>query len=979
MKNHYFIGIGGTGGNILREIRKTLFVRQQNTEAAAQNKANYEFLYVDSNEHELNNKEQWRILGQYVQLEVNQRLLILEGNIAQVIANVGQTPALGGWVGQRDKILGLVGQASGVPGAQQRRRFGRFLFAVPAQQFVDRVKQGVSHIMTRGQGVANECTFHLMGTLAGGTGSGGLVDAALQLRSEYPDAASFPIKLYCLITHSGAGGADVGYFYPNQYAALKDINAVLSGTSNFHDVRSPQGSRISSGNRAPILVCYLTSHANESNIALAKPHQEHVIAEWLLEVTQAEAAARLNAQTLKALTGEDLLAAFPGEPLSKTERSYAFASLGIRRWAIPQGRLRERLAYRGAEALANQILFAHWNNGYQAEIRPNNATGFLNQNPPEALGFNLHQLADPEAVNGRGIDAEWGAMLRNFQLRAGDDEDALAQLKQEVQAFGTGGFLGTGVKSFFSTRRNQTTAEVRRLVSEICARLKEAVNRKDIGIEDVLVCLTSYLQSVQTLLKEVEDRLTDKKRDAEEASNRAREIEAKWQRPGILATFVGARKKLLGQAVVAFEAQATANAWQEGYDLARLVLQGMVASLQAIHKSVLGFKTATLTVRRELAEDAGQSEQHLQTRDDLMTAFVVKDAMSGLEDRVLADWTYMSAAAQEAHETLLKDVGLADIQSRVSQGAIRDSLETAGDLAGRNAHDHYAAVNPADRLLNENLVRALHRVYATRPQELREEVESFVRGAVTALRLDGAAVQPAATLGANIQSMPSRAVLLLIPTVEESHLRAFRQDVVNLFTGAIANVGSCEVEESPDASEITLVAVNGWMASRFAEPVPRLKQKYEEAMARTDLNAAYFCHLDDEASKLPDLLPPDTAMVRDEGGRWLDIAQKLHIVQSEGSQLHLISTDGDGVTVARLLGTRDQTLNLPDSELAKLTIQIKQQASSGSQDLLKGLEASLLVEMKSLPERTPPTRPEYAQELDRLKWMREQVKAMIKA
>jgi hypothetical protein len=967
MKNHYFIGIGGTGGNILREIRKTMFLRQR--EVASGIKA--EFLYVDSNDQELNSNR-WRVLGNSVQLDSNQRLGILDGNLAQTVNNVGQNPGITGWIGDRTSLLNLIAGASGVPGAQQRRRFGRFLFSVHAQEFINRVRMGVERILASDREVTNECTFHLMGTLAGGTGSGGLVDAILQLRKAFPNAGTHPIKLYCLI-NDNAPRADVGYFYPNQYAALKDINAILCGKANFHDVLCPHGDRCT-GN-TPLLVCYLTSHTNESTIALTKERQERLIAEWIVEVTNSESAGRMDPQHLKILTGEDILSTFPGEPAVNPQRSYAFASLGIRRWAIPQTLLRERLSHAVAETLADQLLHCNWQNGYKGQPLASNSARFLQDNHPESLGLDYRNFADPEARNGTGIDAEYSLAMRNLKERVLGENSAIQQLERLADEFLRTGFQGRGAVSFFGTRETQITAEVSALAGEICNRLQSAMSRREVGIEDVIACLEAYLKHLDMQFVQIDSEEDSRRRLSDDAVKRLADIRSSARKVGFLGRIFGAEKRLLDQAGLAMATNLSAKTWLLGCATARRALQQVKQTLQSVLVSCVGFRSVLVSLRGDLADKRLKAINHLSNPDDLMKVLWDSEAVDRLEHQILASRHQIDTAAQKTFNEFLQPLSLWEFHKLVDvREQITESLVRNGDEAGLDVHDQIAASDPGRRLLDENIVNTLKRQFAANDEGLREEIEAFVRGAVTALKLNGAAVQPRATLGAQAPQMPKKGILLLIPQCDMEP--EFRQKLHDIFKGCI--VADLVVEESNDISEITLLAANRWLAARFADPLASLKEKYLSATRTKQLAADYFCHLDAESQDLPDLFAPDTATVRAESLRWINLARRLAIIKSsEDGKLVLLKKDAQGILRTEELGTLDQLQAFPDARIETISGEIQRIAADISRNILETLDLTVLAEQKSLPQKVDPTRSEYKQELDGLEWIRIKIKALL--
>lgn len=55
MANHLIIGLGGTGGSVLREFRKRVFQEFRSEEP--DNGIHLEYLYVDSSDDDLNSRE----------------------------------------------------------------------------------------------------------------------------------------------------------------------------------------------------------------------------------------------------------------------------------------------------------------------------------------------------------------------------------------------------------------------------------------------------------------------------------------------------------------------------------------------------------------------------------------------------------------------------------------------------------------------------------------------------------------------------------------------------------------------------------------------------------------------------------------------------------------------------------------------------------------------------------------------------------
>ena len=74
MANHLLIGLGGTGGKVLREFRKKVYEEFRYNEPTNGTCVNY--LYVDSSEDDLNSREGWKVMGKYVHLKEAQKVSI---------------------------------------------------------------------------------------------------------------------------------------------------------------------------------------------------------------------------------------------------------------------------------------------------------------------------------------------------------------------------------------------------------------------------------------------------------------------------------------------------------------------------------------------------------------------------------------------------------------------------------------------------------------------------------------------------------------------------------------------------------------------------------------------------------------------------------------------------------------------------------------------------------------------------------------
>ena len=174
------IGLGGTGGNIIRSFRKLVYqtYRQNDPDCV-----NVRYLYADTSEELMSPDDPtWKILGHNVQLADRSQLKMGGGQrLKETVENLASYPGIKPWLGDSRAFAGIIeaANAANIFGGQ-KRRLGRFLFASHAAEFRGRVKEFVLDMQNSQNPKiprSMETTFHIFCGFAGGTGSGSIVDA----------------------------------------------------------------------------------------------------------------------------------------------------------------------------------------------------------------------------------------------------------------------------------------------------------------------------------------------------------------------------------------------------------------------------------------------------------------------------------------------------------------------------------------------------------------------------------------------------------------------------------------------------------------------------------------------------------------------------------------------------------------------------------------------------------------------------------
>ena len=478
MKNHLFIGLGGQGGRTLAEIRKVMRQRRNDTDDLHEAKVNWDFLAIDSSMDVRNEKRAWTYFGEDLSLRQEDWLplgSLSPGDVDILASRKDVAP----WIGNREQMKAFLAKTK-IEGANQRRRFGRLLFAHNADNIRTAIfNQKVNDLAMR-QGATNDCCFHVFASLAGGTGSGCIVDLITAIRDRYPNSSmvgGYPIFVYVYATHDDAGAADVGYFYQNQFATLRDLNALMCNSLPANLLGTNVDGRLYAGSEpiAQLLITTSLSHGTPgSKVPLAR--QISTVAESCFERIFALVAGNMNAANQQSVTGQDVIAAFPGEPLVCPERSYRFAGIGMRRWEVPHARIEELLALDCLAYSLKQALCHNWDL----------AKGFVDALPEmSATESNVRidglcacaektlatKTIAPELAN--RFASETGELLVGLLSDAKRCKD-ITQIQSEIKAHYEGTFLGRGASAHFDTLKLGIRDRVQDTIREIDQLITDA-------------------------------------------------------------------------------------------------------------------------------------------------------------------------------------------------------------------------------------------------------------------------------------------------------------------------------------------------------------------------------------------------------------------------------------------------------------------------------------------------------------------------
>ena len=316
VKNHFIIGLGGVGGRSIAAFRRAQVVLSDDMKHLEKPideggmDFRFAYLYIDSNDDIWDNNKIWAKYGSNQKLSQTDFINLKSDRTSSRFEDLIEETNIRPWIGQMAQNYSKKSQQGsnstdaliGMNGAGQLRRYGRVLFALNANKIEQQLRTKIEKLHPE------DIDFHIFCTLGGGTGSGSIVDMVTLIQYlAKQKGAKFSTYIYPFIASVFADKANTGNMFENEYAALRDLNALMVGRYSpymagvVNNIYGDDRYRYES-ERRPIQAIYISS--DRSNRA-ELDDQIEFIARGCLDCIILRANQTDNAM-LKPFTFEDL-------------------------------------------------------------------------------------------------------------------------------------------------------------------------------------------------------------------------------------------------------------------------------------------------------------------------------------------------------------------------------------------------------------------------------------------------------------------------------------------------------------------------------------------------------------------------------------------------------------------------------------------------------------------------------------------------
>lgn len=899
--NHVIIGLGGTGGKVIRALRKLIYTEFRSERPAG---VDLGFLYVDSSAEMMKADDpSWKVLGTSVQLAVGSQLLITGEDLSARLANVQSYPGLKGWIGDRAMWGEILGSIVGAALGGQKRRLGRFLFANKVDEFRKQIGSIVRQLQANGD---TAVTFHVVTGLAGGTGSGSIIDTVAQLRAVYTDPGRQRIVPYLLLPDQfPPPNWDTGNYHANGFAALTELNALSTTAYRPYDVVG--GERLDL--KDAFNGAYVFANENENGyLADVDKEMPSIVAEFLFQkiVVASKVGWRSLERMENAENGDGTPETAPGSKVG--ERSKRFLSFGIKRVAIPEEEIKEYLSLNFARQAIQQLRHNNWQDtlGFVDDARNVDVASFVRQPDnlarwglsDEHLTLSVPILAsDDPQKRWKTLTVEWESVLPPFKERAREQEQStwLDELSKYMRQRYDESFRNAGVAQFYRTKAMAKKDMAREIRARVERELFDDWRNGVRSAAEVARVIGALQGAVAERLTGIDDTAIKLQAEAEQARERVDDNRKKWANLGLFGKLVGTRNELFDTHGIYTQELYVRLTRLEAWTFGKALLAEIATELADLKATVDAIAS---TMQEALRRVSTGIDERLKKADvDLkgtLIRFYDPELVRAVTRRLVVDEGEQRTQTAKVRAALTDAIGpnptFSAFQARLGLAELIDRIETVAEENASTAHNTLVT-EAKERILGVSIITKLKERYGGDPQALRDYVNKLVTEAgcfMTANPLEKNRAGPG--IPAGVQTMVEKYIVILPKAPEHA---AFVTQLRQAFTDN--RPGDLEfIEGEGSDNQITMIAIKNLFPLRFLGLLPFLQTRYQSRVASNAKRAALELHTEGSLESYPSLFAKTGDELRREATAYLMVAQAVGDVREVSGRLVLYSKDVDG-------------------------------------------------------------------------------------
>lgn len=914
--NFILVGLGGTGGKVLKAFKKRMF---QEFPADIREKIPVGFVYVDTTDEMMRPGDKtWYVLGEDAQFKNNEFVFIKGVDLDQIFGNPSGFPGLKGVIGDPEvmqKTIGNLGAAAG-----QKRRAGRILFGANVAKY----RQAVNAQFDKCKKISgnDKTTVLIFSGLAGGTGSGSIVDVVAQTRKidQFMNDNTSIVVFPMIPEITPPSGCDAGRYHANGYAALQELNALLVGSYKPFDLTglSPTG-RVEFGGLKRIangLMVY--SDVNENGYTV-DPHKElpQIVSDFAFARVFME--ANDNTEEYDRSFSFENIDDWRNEYWEKAKggeiipyRTKAVGSFGIKRIVIPEEEIKEYFTYSLGRQSLLQLRYNNWNDDMGFRDAPANmdwgeyVKGLDKKlgNPLEDWRFtdkhitlDLPILPSDEGKWGT-VSAYWGKVIPKWLEDATGTPQPIAKLNELCSKGLNTGFRGAGVTEFFAGKK-----EVReKIADEICSRMEAGIFDKwasgTFSLFNLLELIDTIVSETQNRIKQMEDRAVKLRQLVDKLDKERQDAAEEYNKAGLLV------RQLKGKSMLANYSEVMLKLCQrrtevEGSVFAADMLKVLVSKENILRGRIEKFVSTISDAIEESDKQAGalcKDEANTGSLEGTVIRYYDQPKVKEFTQMMIHSKKNQENISTAVREEILKLIGSEKTFSRantaINQDALNDIFEKTVREKVISIHDN-TLIETSEKLINRSILEQLAEQYNSADSlklfagNIMKESGVMVKFNQTELSLT---VKNNSTteVGKNVAK---KVILVSLPKVEGNEkVQKFSSDLKNALVAAAEAGVKILVDASSDRkNEITVMSLTYCLPLRTLDSLKFYKERYDYLVDNPNKTASQIrenkviLHSEGTGEQFPDLfLTPEKqkSQLRKEYMPWIMLGFATGIIKN---------------------------------------------------------------------------------------------------
>lgn len=885
--NHILVGLGGTGGKILKAFKMRMF--EEYPTAEERKKLPVALLYVDSTDEMMpkdgRSRPDFRVMGQDASFTNNEFLNIKAVDVEHILDHIGNYPSVSGIVENVSRVksaIGSLGEAAG-----QMRRAGRLLFAANAIGYVNSLRDSFARCQTV-SGDADVLYIHIFAGLSGGTGSGSIVDVVLQTRKTFPDAI---INVYAMMPemHLPKADMDQGRYYQNGYAALAELNALQAGRWFPQDVTS-RGEAKLHNDRIKGVANGLTiySNVNENGVTINSLKElPKIVSDYIFARIFVVNETDENLVGIKHAFRFENMDAFAYEydeagnleadgkiPVARTKK---IASFGIKRVMYPELRILKHITYTVGESVLYQFKYNNWreNQGFVNEERNKDyRKEYLNSDNLSKWMLDEKHLT--QEVKVLESDADYPLFSDYWHDKAiGYAEDAkkadcpLNELDNIMAEFYTNHFREEGVESFYVGKAKAIPEISKEIRHGIESELFEKWKVGDISIVELQKVSKLLLERMGEIRTEIEARIKEAKEEYEACDQDRLDNVSEWSRLGILQRMVGAGARRYADHQGILTDYYTAKTMLVALEFAKQLAAKVFVELGKMDADILSFSQKINEAIDETERLVAAQRKMNKGLEDMKGAIIEvseDDAMIEFEVDVKTDKVDMPNISRQLRESILPQeefINFGRLANDISVDDIKDAFDVKLSEIVKAKHDEKA--DSDNKVLGLNILTQLQQKLRT-DDDIKKFAHDVVSQSGAFLKLNNDQIQlhlrnnEGNLSPTNPASINKKVILVSIPSPDENtglvkFADKLEDAIRNSFNQSTARTDIIIDRKSPRKDELCIMTVSYNFPMRAIDWMAPYKERYENFLntgnPNTDATNAILLHSEGDGKQFP--------------------------------------------------------------------------------------------------------------------------------